>query len=252
MSEHQRLFIIGAQRSGTSYLYRMLDEHPDIVMAKPMRPEPKFFLDEEMAERGVAHYDETYFADETHEPVRGEKSTSYIESPVAAKRIAQTFPNAILVAALRNPIDRAVSNYWFSVNNKLETRSLEDALHPNSTCPIPNYDQQLSVSPFAYLQRGHYIDQLRVYTRFFPHNQIVILLFEEFTRDFSVIAALYRRLNVSTAFVPPHHAQPVNASTPDTLRAITPALRTKLEDYFAPFNARLAAHFDLDLSLWES
>jgi len=40
----EHFFVVGAQRSGTTYLYNVLDEHPQIFMAKPVRPEPKFFF----------------------------------------------------------------------------------------------------------------------------------------------------------------------------------------------------------------
>jgi len=232
MTEYRRLFIIGAQRSGTTYLYRALDEHPEIAMAKPMRPEPKFFLDE----HGIDTYDRTYFSGASSEPVRGEKSTSYIESPAAAERIAHTFPDALVIAALRNPVDRAISNYWFTVNNGLETRPLNEALRQEPE----DYDRErFSVSPFSYLQRGQYSDYLRVYERYFPRDQIIILLFEAFTTDFAAIQTLYHRLGVSTGFVPEALGQSVNASTHDSEQAVTPELRAYLRDYFAPFNTQL-------------
>ena len=43
MSDNQ-FFIVGAQRSGSTYLYNLLDGHPDVCMAKHVRPEPKYFL----------------------------------------------------------------------------------------------------------------------------------------------------------------------------------------------------------------
>ena len=61
MTEH--FFIIGAQRSGTTYLYHLLDEHPEICMARPLRPEPKFFLKNELYARGLEYYETCYFPD---------------------------------------------------------------------------------------------------------------------------------------------------------------------------------------------
>ena len=57
------VIIAGAQRSGTTYLYRVLDAHPGTHMARPSRPEPKFFhLDSEYA-RGLDYYLERYFGE---------------------------------------------------------------------------------------------------------------------------------------------------------------------------------------------
>ena len=55
--------IVGAQRSGTTYLYGLLDEHPEIEMARPVRPEPKFFLDYERYALGRDAYEAQLFPD---------------------------------------------------------------------------------------------------------------------------------------------------------------------------------------------
>jgi hypothetical protein len=50
-------FIIGgAPRSGTTWLYELLDRHPDVHMAKPLAPEPKFFLRDDEYARGLRYY----------------------------------------------------------------------------------------------------------------------------------------------------------------------------------------------------
>ena len=55
------LFIVGAQRSGTSYLYKILDSHPSVELAKPIRPEPKFFLKKKLCILGKEYYLSRYF-----------------------------------------------------------------------------------------------------------------------------------------------------------------------------------------------
>ena len=86
MFEH--FFIAGAQRSGTSYLYHILAEHPEIEMAKPLRPEPKFFHVDALFERGLDYYRHHFFEGKAGAWLRGEKSTSYMESEKAAGRAA--------------------------------------------------------------------------------------------------------------------------------------------------------------------
>ena len=56
MTNH--FFIVGAQRCGTTYLYNLLDEHPEIEMAKPVKPEPKFFMKDDLFEKGLDFYKE--------------------------------------------------------------------------------------------------------------------------------------------------------------------------------------------------
>ena len=103
--------IAGAPRSGTTWLYHLLDRHPDVYMAKPVRPEPKFFLVDELYERGFQHYVDTWFDGSTAYAAAGEKSTNYLESAAAAQRIHRHLPDVKLVFILRKPADRAYSNY---------------------------------------------------------------------------------------------------------------------------------------------
>ena len=60
--EKPNFLIAGAPRSGTGYVYHILDVHPDIYMAKPEKPEPKFFLVDEEYNKGIEYYLEKYFS----------------------------------------------------------------------------------------------------------------------------------------------------------------------------------------------
>ena len=113
--------IAGAPRSGTTWLYELLDRHPDVYMAKPVRPEPKFFLVDELYSRGIQHYFDTWFAGADAYRAAGEKSTNYLESAVVAERIHQHLPSVKLVFILREPAHRAYSNWMWSRMNGMET-----------------------------------------------------------------------------------------------------------------------------------
>ncbi len=89
MATSEHFFIVGAQRSGTTYLYRTLDEHPEIEMAKPVRPEPKFFLQGDLSAYTHDDYLGLFFGNKAGAKLRGEKSTSYIESEHAARQISR-------------------------------------------------------------------------------------------------------------------------------------------------------------------
>jgi len=72
-------FIIGgAPRAGTTWLYELLDRHPDVYMAKPLKPEPKFFLRDEVYAKGLAHYSQTWFAGADTRKMAGEISEGMI------------------------------------------------------------------------------------------------------------------------------------------------------------------------------
>lgn len=245
MTEH--FFIVGAQRSATTYLYQLLDEHPQIEMAKPIRPEPKFFLLDDLYAQGIDAYFAQFFDASAAPDRRGEKSTSYSESEKAARRIADHFPQARIIFLLREPIERAVSNYWFSVRNGLETRPIGEALREEDS---RRGSYLTSVSPFAYVKRGLYIDQIDLYERFFPHEQIGIFLHERLTASPETLDSVYRFLGVDDTFNPPSWGQVINAGQKGS-ETLTPDLEQRLIETFAEPNARLAERMGIDLVEWK-
>lgn len=243
MTRH--LLVIGAQRSGTTYLQTLLDAHPQITMARPSRPEPKVFLSAEQASRGAEWYRAVYFSHATTELVLGEKSTSYIEEPMAAVRARDVLGDPDIVVCLRDPVDRAVSNWRFSTDNGLETRPLDVALRENLEAPKGWDDTATSVSPFAYLERGRYAHYLEAWWSTFPSRVHVVFL-SELVADDAVVGDLYARLRVDPDYRPPGQDRPVNQSdepAPD----LPPEQRAQLEEYFGPSDAALSRHLGRSL-----
>lgn len=209
----KNLFIVGAQRSGSTYLYEALDDHPQISMAHPVRPEPKFFLNERLFEHGRDLYENNYFNDRKSGSLYlGEKSTSYIESIEAAQRIHAYYPDARILMILRNPIQRAYSNYLFSVAHKLETLTFMEALKAESE-RLNGSRFSTSVNPYAYRQRGRYIDYIESYVKVFSPSQLCVLIFEEFVNNLAGVRALYRWLEIDDNFTPKSLDKVVNPST---------------------------------------
>ncbi len=235
MTRH--LLVVGAQRCGTTYLHDQLAAHPQVAMARPHRPEPKVFLSDELAGRGREWYVATYFAHARNETVLGEKSTSYLEYPEAAARAAAVLGDPLVLVQLRDPVERAVSHWAFSSDAGLETRSLADALAANLEGPLPWDPARTSVSPFAYLERGRYVDYLGPWLERFGDDVTVLFLEETQSRP-AAVSDLYAAIGVDPAFRPPAIGDPVNASR----RA-----KPDLDDHLL---ARLREHFhDTDTAL---
>jgi hypothetical protein len=196
------LAVIGAQRSGSTYLYQLLNNHPQIVMAEPVFPEPKFFLDENLFNKGKKYYQKKYFNNIDDKTLYvGEKSTSYIEHITSALRIKEFYPDARILIILRDPVARAYSNYCFSRENQLETLTFAKALNAEKQRLT---DKQLttSVNPFAYRERGNYINYIEPYFEIFNQNQIKVLIFEELVNSIEYTKDLYKWLGVDSQFVP--------------------------------------------------
>ncbi len=243
MTRH--LLVIGGQRCGTTHLGLLLDSHPEITMARPTRPEPKVFLSEEIAERGLDWYHDSYFAHATSEKLLGEKSTSYIEVPEAATRASALLGHAEIVVQLRDPIDRAVSNWRFSSKHGLEDRPLAAALEDNLAGPRDWDPASTSVSPFAYLERGRYVDYLAPWFANFAESVHVTFL-DEMVASPSSIRELYAALGVDAAHQPVQLHDLVNQSdgSPPRLGA---ELYERLREYYRDSDEQLRERLGREL-----
>ncbi len=190
-------FIIGAQRSGTTYLAKLLQQHVDIEFAQPIFPEPKFFIDDSKYCLGIDHYQNTYFSTTSTSLLRIDKSTSYIESALAAERIRTHFPDTTIIVVLRNPIYRAISNYFFTKKHGLEMLDLEEALLKEDERLKSVRLDVISASPFAYKTRGKYINYLKLWRSFFPNGNLHLVFFEEITASTMPIKNLLLQMGLS-------------------------------------------------------
>ncbi len=208
MTRH--LLVIGAQRSGTTFLHSLLDAHPQVALARPTRPEPKVFLSDEVLDRGREWYVRTFFPHASDEELLAEKSTSYIEDARAGVRASRLLGDVEALAVLRDPVARAVSNWRFSTDNGFENRPLELALRENlagtrgwdATCT--------SVSPYAYLERGRYAHHLDAWDAVVERPVRVVLL-QDLLGSRAAVQDLYLSLGLAP-FEPPGRSSPVNAS----------------------------------------
>ena len=242
------VFIVGAQRSGSTYLYHLLDGHPQITFAKPVRPEPKHFLNDESYAKGREYYESKYF-DRGMEKVRcfGEKSTSYIESTLVAQRIHDFYPDARILMILRDPVLRAWSNYRFSAQHGLEPLDFEAALAAEPE-RLRDAAFTTSVNPYAYQQRGHYIDYIERYLKVFSPAQLGILIFEETVGKIDAIQDLYRWLGVDDAVVPASLGEIVNPGSQQV--EVSPATLRDLAGRYEDSLARLEGHLHRRVDCW--
>ena len=243
--------IAGGQRCGTTTLYELLDQHPQVYLAKPVRPEPKFFVRDCRGPRDRDRYLSTWFAEvPAAAKAVGEKSTSYLETPGTAARIRAMFPEMRLLFILRHPLERAVSNYRYTRSHGLETESFDAAVRLEARRLAETQFDEISAHPHAYLRRGRYAEHLRQYVDTFAREQIEIVLNDWLQQDAAAVCRqVYGFLGVDSGYVPPRLAVRENAHAPDDLR-IGPETVDFLLEHFDEPNRRLAEMFGLDLSAW--
>lgn len=242
--------IVGAQRSGTTGLYHLLAQHPDICMANPIRPEPKFFLREDAVTRGREDYLAQHFSHHKGESLLGEKSTSYIEREDAVSRIHAVLPEARLVFVLRDPAMRAYSNWRFSRSHGIEPLDFADALEAEEE-RTANWDAgRFSVCPYAYAGRGHYPRYLERWAACFAREKIILITSELLFNDLTAARAVLGRLGVDPK-VPLQLPGKINASPMESDSAPKDLLQHLREGYHDDIR-QLADDWGLDTTPWHT
>lgn len=244
-------FIIGgAPRSGTTWLYELLDRHPDVHMAKPLAPEPKFFLRDDEYAKGLKYYADRWFAGVDAAKMAGEKSTDYLESADAASRIARDLPHVKLLFILREPVSRAYSNYCWSKMNGLEKEDFPTALRLEEQRERELPEKWKFTRPFSYFSRGLYADLLEAYFNRFMEQQILVTRFEDIIERPSTLADTVQRFIGVTPR--PQDAEALGVINPSEHDEAGLALdvRRDLAARYAEPNRRLAALLGPSFPIW--
>jgi len=191
--------IIGAQRTGTTSLYKYLSEHPHFVSAT-LRTKGVHFFDTRY-DKGMAWY-RAHFPTSVYRaafkarhgvsPVTGEASPYYLFHPHVPYRLAQHMPGVKLIAMLRDPIERAYSQWQHEVSRGFEdATTFEEALdrEPDRlAAEVERMNADAGYNSFShqhhsYMARSQYADQLEVYRSLFPVSQIHVIKAEDFFAD---------------------------------------------------------------------
>lgn len=176
--------IIGAPKAGTTALHSALDRHPSLFMS-PVK-EPKFFLtDGPPPARGggpgdAKTYREHVWRREDYEELfrtappgtlRGESTPFYLYDQLSHRRIRSLIPTARLIVVLRDPVERAHSNWAH-----LRSAGLEPAGDFVSACAAEERRIAAGWAPFwHYLRLSRYGEQLDHLYTVFPREQVHIL-----------------------------------------------------------------------------
>lgn len=256
--------IIGTQRGGTTSLYNYLSEHHSIA---PASMKEVHFFDNNF-EKGLPWYRAQFppaFQKHFSENIRrrgfvtGEASPYYLFHPHVPKRAAAIVPHTKLIVLLRNPVERAYSQYFHEVELGHEHLSFEEALAQEEArtheeeARILAHEQYYSYNHqhYTYLARGLYIDQLQRWMALFPREQFLIIKSEDFyTHPDAVLSKTLAFLNISQQSKQREkiYRQYNNSKYPQA--RLDPHLRKQLVAYYEPYNARLYEFLGLDFG-WD-
>jgi len=198
--------VIGAAKAGTTALYWYLAEHPAVFMS-PVKETNYFAYGLDSAGRllygdpdvhrfpikSLSEY-EGLFVEAGHAGAVGEASPIYLECPQAAGRIRALLPGARIICSLRQPVDRAYSDYQMYLRRR--GRRLNPARDLKATSDWARPDSR-------WMQLGRYHEQLVRYFEAFPRSHIHVSLLDDLKRNpLELTQDVYRFLQIDPAFVP--------------------------------------------------
>ena len=147
---------LGAAKSGTTTLYDILGQHPDIYTSS--FKEPHFFYIPENFSNGLHWYEKTYFK-KADKKIIADFTPSYFFDENAPKRIFESLGgNMKFLVIIRNPVDRAYSHYLHSKRDHHETEDFEKSLKLEVS-RLKYYEDQsdyLSYLRHSYVHQGLY------------------------------------------------------------------------------------------------
>lgn len=178
--------LIGAQRAGTSSLFRYMCAHPQVRRA--LRKEVDYFS---------VDYARPWTWYRAHFPLRGtgritfDASPQYFVHPLAPGRIRSALPSLKLVVSVREPVDRTVSHYQLMRRLGVENLSLDQALDQEASRIGPDLERltrepdyvPLDFLRFSYIARSLYAEQLQRWLQSFPLPSFHFLCFDTFRHD---------------------------------------------------------------------
>ncbi|MBD1830240.1 tetratricopeptide repeat protein [Microcoleus vaginatus GB1-A2] len=233
--------IIGSQRCGTTSLYTYLAQHPQILT--PIKKEMDFFSWH--FDRGIdwylAHFPPMPQGEQF---LTGEASPSYFDCREAPERLYTAFPEAKLIVLLRNPVDRAISQFYRLTALNWEARSLDRAISDEVERLNQNPEYIIGEEPGNYLARGRYIEFIKNWRNFFPQEQLLILKSE----DFYAGAAGTVKQVLEFLDLPEYQLSEYQNANPGSYQPVNQSVRDWLRNYFQPYNQQLEEYLSTNFN----
>ncbi|MBN2023862.1 MAG: sulfotransferase [Pirellulales bacterium] len=190
--------IIGASKSGTTSLWDLLRQHPQIAMCEPK--EPNFFSLDSAYEKGWDWYSSFFTTTERTRAI-GDVSPMYsrvVSCPQTPRRIAEALPRAQILYVVRHPLDRIESDYLQCLHSA----------HPMPRCFARAVREYLPVTEGSLFWKC-----ISAYRDYFPDEQIHVLFFEDYRTDPQhFLAECCRLVGAEETFLFPDACRPRNRS----------------------------------------
>lgn len=183
---------IGAAKAATTWIYKCLDEHPEVFMAPGK--EVEFFGSAASIDHRIAEY-ESHFAGAAGARAIGEISTKYLSSIDAPAQVLRHLPDVKLFVSLRNPLEQLTSHYWHLRRQNF---------HHGDASDLPkDFAEAVQRFPERLVEPCLYAKHLARWRALFPSSQLHVVLYDDIQHDpRSVLSGLFRFVGVDPDFVP--------------------------------------------------
>jgi hypothetical protein len=191
------LMIIGAQKAGTTSLQNYLNEHPEILGHPQI--EFGFFKDDAMYDNGYENEFSRHFTAGNVQTAKVvvAKNTGMYDSEKALERLRQHNPDCKLVFIVREPVSRAYSSYSMEKFNGWLDRDFSEI---KTVIENKQFDD---VMYKFFIRLGLYSDYLKSIYKYFPPEQVKIVLFERLKKDpVGVCQEIFQWLKIDPSFTP--------------------------------------------------
>ena len=168
--------VLGTQKGGTTTLQLLLNQHPGIFLA----PGKEVHYFSKHWEQSPAWY-ASHFKDARPGQRRGDITPFYLFHPQAPQRIHSLLPNAQLIVLLRDPVERALSQYFHSVRLGFEPLPVAEGLAAEPERMLTK--DPLHLQEHSYVSRSRYLEQLDRYRELFSDQQLLVLKSEALFAD---------------------------------------------------------------------
>jgi hypothetical protein len=244
--------VVGTKRGGSTSLAEWIEQHPEVGVCRSRKGTHYFDVN---FGRGWRWYLSQFPRTSEGYRITGESSPYYMFHPLAAPRIAAALPDVKIVMCLRDPVARAWSHHTYEYARGNETVPFEQALGLEPS-RLNGERERLASDPayrsdewryHAYLQRGHYADQLQTFYERFPPEQVLVVQSEALFADpIGQLGRVFAFLGLSP-FVPTG-LEARNANRP--YGEMAPETVERLQNYYAPLNEKLYAMPGIDFQ-WD-
>lgn len=169
-------FVVGAAKAGTSSLYFHLQKHPQIFL--PTNKEPRYFTPQVKESVSLEEYGRLY-RDAGKYAASGDLSANYLLFEDVPQKIHDVCPAAKIIIMMRDPVARSFSDFSFAQTLGIEPET-------SFMKAIQRYEDRSSKEWYLsryYIEQGMYYASVRRYQETFGRDQVLVLLFEDLSRN---------------------------------------------------------------------